>query len=122
MLALQRHALLERLEVLLPGDDEQVSDLLEVDLPAGAAAEVTKCGPAALGDFDIEDVGELGADPAGCAARRTAPELPALEEDHVHPGFAQVKGGARADHPAADHDHGGGFGEPGDWTRHFRRS
>ena len=117
-LVLERHALLELRDVGLAREDEQVPDLLELDLPTRAPAEVAKCGEAALGDLDVEHVRELRSDTAGGLGRRAAAELGALDQHDVDAGLGEVKGGARADHPAADDDHGRGLGEGRNGTWH----
>ena len=111
VLVLQRDAPLERLDVRLAGEHEQVSDLFEVDLPARTAGEVAKCRQAALGDLDVQHIGELRADAAGRAAGRPAAELSTFDQHDLHAGLGEMKRGARADHPAADDDDRGGVGE-----------
>jgi hypothetical protein len=99
-LVLQRHAGLERGDVVGTVEDEQIPDLLEVDLPTGTAGEVAKGGHAALRDLDVEHIRELGAHATRGPERRSAPELPTLDQDDLDAGLGEVKGRARADDPA----------------------
>ena len=110
-LVLQRDARLEARDVLLAVEQEQVADLVEVDLRARALAEARERLDAAQADRDVERVGELRAEAARGAARRSARELVALEEADVDARLGEMERDARADHAASDDDDVGGRGQ-----------
>ena len=98
--------------VVLAREQEQVAHLLQVDLPAGAAAEVLERRQAALGQPHVQLVRELRAHAAGGLAGRAAAQLAALDQHRVgHAGLGQVEQDARAHHAAADHHDVGGAGQ-----------
>ena len=105
---LERHALLERLDVLGPGQREQVADPVEVDLPAGPLAEPRERVEAAYGDADVQLVGELRPHAAGRSRGGAGCQRRPLEQQHVaHARLGEVERDAGTDHPAADdHDVG----------------
>ena len=111
VLVLQLHVALEGRDVRLLAQDEQVAHLLEVDLPSGTAGKFPEGAEAPLSDLDVQRIGELRSHAARRTARRSAPELRLLEQDHVHAGLREVKGSARSDHPAADDHDGGAVGK-----------
>ena len=62
----------------------------------------------ALAEGDVDRVGELGTDPAGCPAGGAAAEIALLQQQHIlHPGLRQVEGDARPHSTAADDDDAG---------------
>ena len=103
-LVLQCHGRLEVGDVAGPIEQEEVADLVEVDLCAGALFEPREGLDAAEPDRDVERVRELSPKAASGAARRSAGELVALDEADVDAGFGQVERGARADDTAPDDD------------------
>ncbi len=113
-LVLQRDRALERVDVLLPVEQEQVADPVQVDLCSGPLREALECFQAPEPDRDVEWVGELSPHPTGRLARRPGGELGALDQQCVDSGLCQVERNARADHAAADdHDVGLGRERPG---------
>ena len=93
----------------LGGEHEEVADLLVVDLPARPLLEALVGLQAALGDLDVQRVGELRAQTARGLRRRAAGQLVALEQDDLRSGLGEVERGADA-HDASAHDHDVGTG------------
>ena len=120
-LVLQRDARLEGCNVLLPVEEEQVTDLVKVDLGARAFAEAGERLDAPEAARDVEWIGELRANSARGPARRTTRELIPFEESGVDPGFGEVKGDARPDDAASDDDDLGGCRERAHRRRRFFR-
>jgi len=102
---LKGHAALIFLDITLAAEDEQVSDLSEVDLPAGPSPEVAEGLEAARRYLNIEGVRELGAHAAGGSTGGTATQLSPLQKDGVDARLGQVIGRAGSDDPASDDDH-----------------
>ncbi len=103
-LVLRLNARLERRDVLLAVEQEEVADLLEVDLGARPVAEARERLDAAKPDRDVQRIRELRAEASRGTARGAARELVALEQAHLCPGLGEVEGDARPDDAAADHD------------------
>ena len=116
-LVLQRDALLEHRDVLLAVEQEEISDLVEVDLAAGTLGEAREGLDAAKPDRDVQRIRELRPDSSRRAARRAGRERVALEEAHVDPFLREVERDAGADGAASDDHH---FGTGWEW-RHRRR-
>jgi hypothetical protein len=112
-LVLERRRALERLDVLLAVEEKEVTDAVEVDLEAGPLREPLERLEAAEPNLDVQRVGELRAHATGRLARRSRPELRALDQEDVDAGLGEVEGDARPDHPAADDDHLGTGGQLG---------
>jgi hypothetical protein len=104
-LVLQRHVLLERLDLLRLVEQEQVADLVQVDLLVELLLEVLEGLETPESELDVDPVGELGTHAAGGLAGRPGPELALLHEhDVANPGPGQVVGRAQPHHAPADDD------------------
>ena len=111
MLVLERDASLERLDVVLAVEEEQVPDLPQVDLPARPLGEALVCLDAPHAERDVQRVGELRPDSAGGAARRARCKLGPLEDAYADAGLREVEPDARAHDTSADHDDLGARGK-----------
>ena len=121
-LVLERDARLEGDDVLLAVEQEEVTDLMQVDLGARSLAEPHERLDAAQADRDVERIGELRAEPACGTTGRAACELVALEEAYVDSGFREMECDARPDDAASDdHDLSGG-GQAHRRTRFLRKN
>ena len=110
---LHRHAepslhperVLERCDIALFGNEEQVSDLTKVRIDAHLFGEVLDPRQRSQRQPHVDLSGELKAHAAGVARRRPATELIALEHDHVaHTTRREVVGDGSSNDAAPDDD------------------
>jgi hypothetical protein len=80
---LQSDRFVEAPDVVVRIEEEQVTDLAEVDVDAESLFEVAELDEREQGDADVELVRELGPDPTRRLARRAAPERVLLAENDV---------------------------------------
>lgn len=85
--------------LLFAGEEEQVADGVELDVGAGAVREVLVGAQAAFAQFDVEGIGELGADAADRLARAAAAEVVAFDDDDVVHSRPR-RGETRCSHPS----------------------
>jgi len=106
VLVLEGDASLEDTNVLLPVEQEEIPDLVQVDLPAGPVVEAVERLEAAQRDRDVELVRELRAHASRGAARGARRQrVPLDEQDVAHPSLREMERDARAHHAAADDHH-----------------
>ena len=108
-------------DVLLPVEQEEVADLLQVDLRTGSLGEADEGLQAAQAERDVERVRELRPHAACGPARRARRELGLLEQHDVHARFGEVERRARADHASPDDDGVGPLGQAAHLRSRFRR-
>ncbi len=103
-LVLQHDAPLESRDVLGAVEEEEVPDLAEVDLPAGALGEAREGLDSAEPDRDVQGIRELRSHSARRSARRSGGERIAFEQANACSRLREVEGDARPDGAAADDD------------------
>ena len=106
---LQLGLTLERGEVGLVVEEEEVADLVQVDLLPEVAPEAFEGLEAVLAEPDVDLVGEARPHTTGGSAGRACAERSTLEQhDAFDAGSRQVVGGAQPHDAAADDDDVGG--------------
>ena len=103
-LVLDGDALLERRDVFLAVEEEEVSDLAEVDVAARSLPEVRERLDRTFPDRDVERIGELRADASGGPTRGAGRERVALEQADLDARLGEVERDARPDRATADDD------------------
>ena len=103
-LVLQDDAPRESLDVLGAVEEEEIPDLAEVDLPAGALGEACEGLDCAEPDGDVQGIRELRPHSACRPARRSGGERIAFEQANACSRLREVEGDARPDGAAADDD------------------